>query len=282
VAVLSLAAMPPLAGFVSEWFTFEALLQSFRLDSTVARLIMALAAAILALTAGIGLLAFAKLYGGIFLGRARSLLSGLRDPIPTLGVLGLAALALGLGAVAPWEIRWLGRGLAGTLGFDFGGSTVSFPLVLGPVYRHFSVLSPTWLAIGIPTFVATSALLVRVLLRPPVRRAPVWLSGTAPDAAPVQYTPDSYANPIRVVLAGLCRFRRTLEPVAGTNPQQLAVVTKITPAFEAYLYQPLTRVGLWLSGHARRLQSGRLGTYLLYILVVLIVALALIPALNSK
>ena len=282
LAVLSLAAMPPFGGFVSEWFTFEALLQSFRLDSTIARLIMALAAAILALTAGIGLLAFAKLYGGIFLGRARTLLDQLREPGPSLGILALSAIALVLGAIAPWEIRWLGRGLHDTLGFDPAGSTISFPLVLGPVYRHFSVLAPTWLAIGIPAFILTSALLVRILLRPPVRRAPVWLSGTAPEVAIVQYTPDSYANPIRVVLSSVYRFRRTLIPIPGTEPPLRELRTEITPAFEAYLYRPLAQAGLRLSEQARKLQSGRLGTYLLYILVVLIVALALIPALHNR
>lgn len=282
LAVLSLAAMPPFGGFVSEWFTFEALLQSFRLDSTIARLIMALAAAILALTAGIGLLAFAKLYGGIFLGRARTLLDRLREPGPSLGILALSAIALVLGAIAPWEIRWLGRGLHDTLGFDPAGSTISFPLVLGPVYRHFSVLAPTWLAIGIPAFILTSALLVRILLRPPVRRAPVWLSGTAPEIAIVQYTPDSYANPIRVVLSSVYRFRRTLTPIPGSEPPLRELRTEVTPAFEAYLYRPLAHAGLRLSEQARKLQSGRLGTYLLYILVVLIVALALIPALHNR
>jgi hydrogenase-4 component B len=282
LAVLSLAAMPPFGGFVSEWFTFEALLQSFRLDSTIARLIMALAAAVLALTAGIGLLAFAKLYGGIFLGRARTVLDGLREPRANVGVFALAALALVLGAIAPWEIRWLGRGLHESLGFDPAHGTISFPLVLGPVYRHFSVLSPTWLAIGIPTFMLSSALLVRVLLRPPVRRAPVWLSGTAPEIAVVQYTPDSYANPIRVVLSSFYRFRRTLEPIPDTEPQQQDLETQITPAFEAYLYRPLAGGTLRLSDLARRLQSGRLGTYLLYLLIVLLAALALIPALNHS
>jgi hydrogenase-4 component B len=282
LAVLSLAAMPPFGGFVSEWFTFEALLQSFRLHSTVARLTMALAAAILALTAGIGLLAFAKLYGGIFLGRARSVFGRLREPGPSLGVLVLSAIAFVLGAIAPWEIRWLSRGLAAPLGFDPAGSTISFPLVLGPVYRHFSVLSPTWLAIGIPTFICTTALLVRLLLRPPVRRAPIWLSGTAPDVALVQYTPDSYANPIRVVLSSVYRFRRTLEPIPGSEPPQSELHTAMTPAFEAYLYRPLARAGIRLSEWTRRLQSGRLSTYLLYVLTVLVVALALIPALHNR
>jgi hydrogenase-4 component B len=283
LAVLSLAALPPFGGFVSEWFTFEALLQSFRLDSTTAQLVMALAAAILALTAGIGLLAFAKLYGGIFLGRARTAFPALRELDRAVGMLALSALALCLGAIAPWEIRWLGMGLSGVLGFDLAPGTISFPLVLGPVFEHFSVLAPTWLAIGIPAFALASALLVR-LLREPVRRAPVWLSGAAPEIAAVQYTPDSYANPIRVVLATPYRFRRDVEPVTevATEPPRRIVHTRVTPPFEAYLYRPLTRAALWLSGHARRLQSGRLGLYLLYILVVLIAALALIPALHDR
>ena len=71
VASLTLAAVPPLGGFVSEWFTFEALLQGFRMPTLLSRLLCALAAAALAFTAGLGLLAFAKYYGFVFLGRAR-------------------------------------------------------------------------------------------------------------------------------------------------------------------------------------------------------------------
>jgi len=41
------------------------------------------------------------------------------------------------------------------------------------------------------------------------------------------------------------------------------------------------RFGLRTSELARRLQSGRLGSYLLYVLVALIVVLALIPALHN-
>jgi hydrogenase-4 component B len=272
--------MPPFGGFVSEWFTFEALLQGFRLDSTLARLVMALGAAILALTAGIGLLAFARLFGGVFLGRPRSDRTPGRDARPSLGFALLVALTAVLGAIAPWEIRWLGQGLAGVLGFNLAHTTIHFPLVLGPVYPGFSVLAPTWLALAIPTFLITAAVLVRVILRPPVRRAPIWVSGTAPEIALVQYTPAAYTNPIRVVLSGAYGFRRTLVPDPD-DPSRRLLVSRMVPAFEEYLYKPLTRASLWLSGQARRLQSGRLSVYLLYVLIVLIVILALIPTLRD-
>ncbi len=283
LAVLTLAAMPPFGGFVSEWFTLEALLQGFRLHDTVAQLIMALGGAMLALTAGLGLLAFAKLFGGIFLGRVRSALASVHES-RSLGT-GFIVLSVGLlflGAAAPWEIRWLASGLGSLLGFDLAKTTISDPLVLGPVYPNFSVLAPTWLALAIPTFLIAAAILVRLLLRPKVRRAPVWLSGTAPEIAMVEYTPEGYSNPIRVVLAGVYGFRRTIHREGGgREPVRLVLETRVVPAFEHYLYQPVTAAGLWLSGQARRLQSGRLSFYLLYVLLVLLGVLALIPALRN-
>ena len=281
VAVLTLAAMPFFGGFVSEWMTFMALLQAFRVDNTIAQLVLALGAAFLALTAGIALLAFAKLFGGIFLGRPRTQLAVARPRRIAAGLAALTVLALVVGPIAPWEIRWLGHGLEGVLGFDLGPQTVTFPLVLGPVYQGFSVLSPTWVAAGLLSFGLTAALLVRVLLRPPVRRAPIWLSGTAAPVATVQYTPDAYVNPIRVVLAGLYGFKRTIVRRHDEHGREIAVAkTRVVPAFEHYLYRPIAAGFVLLASQARRLQSGRLGNYVLYVLAVLLAVLALIPALS--
>jgi formate hydrogenlyase subunit 3/multisubunit Na+/H+ antiporter MnhD subunit len=280
LAVLTLAAMPPLGGFVSEWFTLESLLQGFRLQSTTAQLIMALGGAMLALTAGIGLLAFARAFGGIFLGRARSVLPRL-NPLrtPDVGLLVLTAICVGLGAAAPWEIHLIGSGLYDLLGFDLSTTTISHPLVLGPVFPHFSVLAPTWLTLAIPTFALVAAVAVRVSLRPRVRTAPVWVSGTSAHTDAVQYTPEGYAHPIRVVLAGAYGLRRTLSPPDGDGDRQ--VETRVVAAFEDLLYLPIARFAVRLSAYVRRFQSGRLGLYLLYVLIVLLVILALIPALRS-
>ncbi|HZQ80726.1 MAG TPA: proton-conducting transporter membrane subunit [Gaiellaceae bacterium] len=281
VAVLTLAALPPLGGFVSEWFTLEALLQGFRLNSTIAQLIMALGGAMLALTAGIGLLAFARAFGGIFLGRARTVLPSLQVLRRLdIGVALLTVICLGLGAVAPWEIHLIGSGLQDLLGFDLSTTTISHPLVLGPVYPNFSVLSPTWLSVAIPVFLITAAVVVRVLLRPPVRTAPVWMSGTYAHTAAAQYTPEAYAHPIRVVLAGAYGLRRTVTAVEGEDGTR-QVETHIVAAFEDLLYRPLGRFAVRTSAYVRRFQSGRLGQYLLYVLIVLLVVLALIPALRS-
>jgi hydrogenase-4 component B len=283
LAVLTLAAIPPFGGFVSEWFTLEALLQAFRLDDTLARLLLALGAALLALTAGLGLLAFAKLYGTVFLGHARSLAAGLAEARLGVGFALLALLTGALGVLAPWEIRWLGHGLEGLLGFDPARTTISNPLVLGPVYEHFSVLAPTWLAVALPAYGLATALLVALLARPRTRRAPAWTSGTLVEPSRVQYTPAAYSNPIRVVLRPAYGYARRLVPLAAgpRAPERYRLETRIVPAFEHYLYRPAAASALRTAQLARRLQSGSLGVYLLYGLIVLLAVLALVSSLRS-
>ena len=66
---LTLAGLPPTIGFVSEWFLLEALLQEFRVNGLALRLAMAIAGALVALTAGVAALTFVRLLGLCILGR---------------------------------------------------------------------------------------------------------------------------------------------------------------------------------------------------------------------
>jgi hydrogenase-4 component B len=282
LATVTLAALPPFGGFVSEWFTLEALLQGFRVDTTLARLLMAIAAAALALTAGLGLLAFAKLYGFVVLGKPRSGLSTLREPGRGIGILALTACALGLGVVAPWEIKLLGTALSPTLGFDPATTAISHPLVLGPVYAGFSVLAPTWLSIVLPVFAIGTAAIVRLARRPLVRRSAPWVCGTALPAEVVQYTPAGYSNPIRVVLRGAYGFSRRVVPLSSeARPPRYRLETTMVALIEDRVYRPVTAATLAITAWGRKLQSGRLGSYLAYLLIVVLIALAMIPILRA-
>ena len=69
-AAMSLAAMPPQAGFVSEWYMFETVFQGFRLDTLASRLVMALAGAGLALTVAVAFATYVKVFGVGLLGRS--------------------------------------------------------------------------------------------------------------------------------------------------------------------------------------------------------------------
>ena len=67
-AAMSLAALPPQSGFVSEWYAFQTLFQGMQVKVIAARLTIALAAAGLALVVAVALATFAKLFGVGLLG----------------------------------------------------------------------------------------------------------------------------------------------------------------------------------------------------------------------
>jgi hydrogenase-4 component B len=70
--VLSIAALPPFNGFVSEWLTLQTLLRSAELSSTGVKIVFALCGAGLALTAALAVTCFVKLFAMGFLGMTRS------------------------------------------------------------------------------------------------------------------------------------------------------------------------------------------------------------------
>lgn len=287
IASLTLAAIPPLGGFVSEWFTLEALLQGFRMPTLPSQLLCALAAAALALTAGLGLLAFAKYYSFMFLGPAREKLAALREPSRwPAGLVALGVLTLFLGTLAPWEIHVLGSGLQELLGFDVASTVISHPLVLGPVFKEFSVLAPTWLSIVLPAYALLAILIVRAtrgrsVRLSPVRRAPVWVTGSGAELSAVQYRPSAYSNPMRVILRGPLGYRSELSVTGDQNgAPRFTLDRSVVFAMNRFLYAPVTALALWIAERVRALQSGSLSAYLLYILIALIAALALIPILN--
>jgi hydrogenase-4 component B len=282
VASLTLAAIPPLGGFVSEWFTFEALLQGFRMPTLLSQLLCALAAAALAFTAGLGLLAFAKFYGFSFLGRARSAIPRVVEPSRRpLSIASLGLIVLFLGTAAPWEIHALGSGLQSLLGFNAATAVLSHPLVLGPVFANFSVLAPTWLTIVLPAYATLAILMVAASRARPARRAPVWVTGSGAELAAVQYRPSAYSNPMRVILRGPLGYRTRLTRSGSDDAEERLVLSRsVVLAVDRYIYRPLTELVLAAAAQSRRLQSGRLSAYLLYMLVSLALALALIPILR--
>jgi len=287
VSSLTLAAIPPLGGFVSEWFTFEALLQGFRMPTLLSRLLCTLAAAALALTAGLGLLAFAKYYSFTFLSTARAKVEQLREPSRwPVGLVALGVVVLFLGTAAPWEIHALGSGLQQLLGFNPATTTITHSLTLGPVFSGFSVLDPTYLSFVLPAYVLLAVLVMRAtrgrsVRRQPVRRAPVWVTGSGAELAAVQYRPSAYSNPMRVILRGPLGYRTRLLVTKRRNATtELTLDTRVVLAIDRFLYTPATSLALGISKQVRALQSGRLSAYLLYMLVALILALTLVPILR--
>jgi formate hydrogenlyase subunit 3/multisubunit Na+/H+ antiporter MnhD subunit len=285
IGACTLAGLPPTAGFVSEWFLLEALMQQFRLDDLPFQLVLAVSGAAIALTAGFAAVTFIRLVGLVILGPRRP-----ADVGADYGVSGRAGIVLlGLGclaiaAVTPLEIRVIAAGLSPIVPAALTGGALKSPWVLQPVFADFSVLSPSWLWIAMPTLlvvVVAFSLLVsgRRMLR--VRRVPAWRSATAGVEGADQYTASGYTNPTRKVLANVLHTRTELRQLErrAEGGAHLGYRSDVIEVVEDYLYRPLVRPVLAAVHALKRLQSGRLDAYIAYMLIVLIGVLAVVTAL---
>ncbi|MGA2013570.1 MAG: hypothetical protein ABSH51_23970, partial [Solirubrobacteraceae bacterium] len=143
------------------------------------------------------------------------------------------------------------------------------------------VLAPTWLMIVLPAYALLALLTATAVRAPTARRAPVWVTGSGAELTAVQYRPSAYSNPMRVILRGPLGYRtRLIAPNATDQDQRPTLQRTVVQAIDCYLYRPVIELALVASAQIRRLQSGRLSSYLLYMLIALILALALIPILH--
>jgi len=295
VGSLTLAGLPPTAGFVSEWFLLESLMQQFRVGSLGGRLTLALAGAAVALTAGFAGVTFVRLVGMVVLGPAGPEGSR-RGEYGWAGrgaVALLAASPLVIAALTPLEIRVIAAGLSPVVPGALTLGALKSPWVLQPMFAGFSILSPTWLWIEIPVMLALVLLLTLVLsgrrlLR--VRRVPVWRSATIGVDGADSYTPFGYANPTRRVLASVLHTRAGVEEITprrgggadgydGDRVPHLRYTSDVVEVVESWLYQPAARSFAAVVSVAKRLQSGRLDAYLLYMLIALVAVVATVTAL---
>ena len=112
VGALAIAALPPFNGFVSEWLTLQTMLRSAELPSVPVKIVFALCGAGLALTAGLAVTCFVKMFAMGFLGMSRSEGAARATEAKKSSVvpmLFLATLCLALGALPTYVISGLDR-----------------------------------------------------------------------------------------------------------------------------------------------------------------------------
>ena len=225
-SALTLAGLPPSIGFVSEWFVLEALMQQFRVQNLALRLVLAGAGAMVALTAGLAALTFARVVGFTVLSSSDR---DVRDWTPDkhasqrrmpeglfgrLGVSVLGAACLAGAALAPLVVRFIASGLDPVVRTRIVDGALLSPFVLQPVFRNFSILSPSWLWIALGSFLAATFTAVILFSRGSflrVRKVAPWRSASLTQRSPASYSSFAYVNPMRPVLANLLQSRRGVQ-----------------------------------------------------------------------
>ena len=275
-AAMSLAAMPPQAGFVSEWYVFQTVFQGFHLSTLSSRLVLALAGAGIALTVAIALATFVKLIGIGLSGRTATP-TGKLPPgaAAAVGLLGFGVLALAVGM--PYWLPALD--LAVSRQFATQAVAEMHPgLLLVPLTPKFAFISPSLLIVVMPLLALLPLAMLLAGRRFALRRVPVWYGGRDHDPARASTTALSFANALRTFYSFVYRPREeTARETSGARyfVTRLVFTHEVAPLFGPYLFRPATRVVRFLADRLSAFQSGNLNFYLATIGILLIIILAI-------
>jgi hydrogenase-4 component B len=276
---MSLAAMPPQAGFVSEWFVFETVFQGFHLPGLAGRLVLALAGAGLALTAAVAFATFIKIFGlGLLGGGNHNAGRVSAGTVASVGVLGACVLALAVGMPA-----WL-QALNGATLAEFGVDSARRMhdcLLLVPLTAKFAFISPSLLVIVMPLLSLVPIGLLALSRGFTVKRVPIWYGGIRQNVAVTATTALTFSNALRTFYSFIYRpTAETERQVTGREyfVKRLVFNEDVAPVFGPYLFAPTVRLVRYAADRARILQSGHLNFYLglIGLLLVIILGLALL------
>lgn len=283
IGAVSISALPPTNGFVSEWLVFQSLFLSFHIPDIFLKLMLPLAAAVLALTGALALACFAKAFGISFLALPRSTHARHAEEVPVPMRMGMALLAvicvaLGLGPVA--VVPLLDRVVAPLAGVPIEGKVLAMDgWALAPVNVEFSSLSTPALALLL-VVLSMLGLGLAVMFggRVNTRRYKTW--GCGINLAPrMEYTATGFVQPIKRVFSALYQPTVKLETEFLKESRYFAkrqyFEFHIEPIFHKYLYDPLIAFFTTMAERLRVIQAGSLHLYLTYIFVTLIALLLL-------
>jgi hydrogenase-4 component B len=277
----AIAGLPPLNGFVSEWLTFQALLQNLHLESPALNLLFVVAIAALALTGGLAAACFVKAFGITFLALPRSeAATTAHEATPAMqaAMLGLALACVALGLGPTLVVPVIGGIAAGLLG-------AAPPLAWGSattleVSGSFARLSTVAIAGAVVVGAAAPALALAVGGISRRRRLyETWGCGRMLQTARMEYTAAAFADPFKRVFRFFYRPVRRLDidvhPESRFFVRRMEYANPVRSLFEEWLYRPALSVLRAVVAGVHHLQSGSASAYLTYIFVVLLVLLAL-------
>ena len=282
VGCVAISALPPLNGFVSEWLTFQAIINGAYLPQWTLKFLVPVTGALLALSAALATACFVKAFGVTFLGRPRSPAAAAAQDVGwrlRAAMLGLALACAVIGILPRTALTWLDPVVQGVLRVPSLPLEDNNWLWLTPVAERTSSYSGVIIVATIAALSCLLALGIHRFASARVRRSIPWGCGfTDPDPEAVsQYTASSFAQPIRRVFGSLVfQARETVDmPAPGEIRAAHFSVSLRDPAWD-YVFTPLLRAVSWLTGRVDSLQGFTIRRYLTLMFLALVALMTMV------
>lgn len=283
VGALSVSAIPPLNGFVSEWILYQALFIGSKGDPGVLRIFGPIFAMLLGLVGAMAAMCFVKAYGTTFSGAPRAQHASQATEVPIamllgMGFLGLGAVVLGLGAPAVMPlIESISAGLAHVPSTALSNGTQIFA---GPASQ--ATLSPPFVALALIGLLIVPA--VAVIALGGVRAgqksaAEPWACGYG-YSAQMGVSASNFAQPMLAAYQPLYHLRdaaqKPLDEVAAVARTFNGELPGAEPVLERVVSRPLGSVVQYVGRQLQKMHMGDVRAYCLYIFIALAILLVVI------
>ena len=241
VGAVSISALPPFNGFVSELMIFQAFLQAGAVAAPLLKLFLVACLAVFALTSALAAACFVKAFGISFLAVPRTEKAANAREVPL-------AMLIGPGALAALCI------LLGVFSLQlFGIAGYSAPL-------------PDMAVVG--TLMIASFAAAFLAIRSPARRSETWGCGIVSQNPKMEYTASGFSEPIVTIFKPFYRTRKHIERTffdsQGSIFKEGYGEIELVKFFEEYLYMPVARAAGAVSGYVSGFQNSSLNSCMLY------------------
>ncbi|ACM93046.1 hydrogenase-4 component B [Nautilia profundicola AmH] len=274
IAAISISALPPTNGFLSEWMIFQSMLSSSGIDNLVLKLSFPFAIFALALTGGLAIACFVKAFGITFLGLSRSKNAKHAKEVNKLMLTGqilMAGVVISLMLFMPFFIKIINHSMPVA---DIYHKLFQNIWVMHSLNSNGAV-APL-LILGGLIIVVFAIYAFYKYLNPKIRIYHTWACGynTTPKS---QYSATGFAGPVRRFFEWLYRpdIHTRTQTIAGHKTKFSSSLYKvhIKPLFEKSLYDNVVKGLNYLSYFVYRLSHFERHRYSSLIFMLLIFAL---------
>ena len=257
IGAVSISALPPFNGFVSELMIFQAFFQTTALANPFLEVILIASLAVFALTSALAAACFVKAFGITFLALPRSEEAKAAKESPKLMIIGPAILAGLCVALGVFSLQ-----LFGVLGFSFPLPNMLF---IGAILAGF--------------YVFTYAALREVANRRE-RIAETWGCGFPTQTSNMEYTASGFSEPIVTILKSIFRTQKKSERNYYDDKDVIFKDGKaeihLVKFFEERLYQPVASIVRKISLLVNNVQRGDVDLHVAYAFATIVVFLLII------
>lgn len=272
IGAMGISALPPLNGFISEWLTFQAFFAALVNSVGGIKIFMLVLVSVFALTSGLAVACFAKVFGITFLALPRSLsVQEAKESSFSMrvGMEVLAVLVILFGLCCGLIIPYISNVAQNALGAQ--NSIFSFNwFSLSLAGMQLSSISPIIFVLILAAFF--SVMLVWFVLSPrKVVPGNTWGCGYYALDARNEYTATAYSKPFRIAFSFFLLPYRKVEKIRDSfyHVRSFTYQTYTTKIFKKYFYDPLVGFTYNVAYKLRGLQPGSINLYISYIFVVL-------------